>query len=267
MFEYDFMIRAYAAGMIVAVVAPVVGVFLVVRRYSLLADTLAHVSLTGVAAGLITGTSPVYGAMAASVLAALGIERLRRTKKVFGESAVALFLWAGLSTAVVLISLARGPRMDIFGYLFGSITTVTNADLYMLAVVAAAVVAVVSALYKQLFLVAFDEETAEAAGVNTRAFGNVIVVMAALIISLAMRIVGILLIGALMVVPVLSAMQWARSFSRTIAYSVVFSICSVAAGLFMSYHFDLASGGAIVLSSLGLFMPGFFLRGRRGEGV
>jgi len=262
MFEYDFMIRAFAAGMIVAVVAPVMGVFLVVRRYSLLADTLAHVSLTGVAAGLITGTSPVYGAMAASVLAALGIERLRRTKKVFGESAVALFLWAGLSTAVVLIGLAKGPKMDLFGYLFGSITSVTGDDLYLLAVFAATVVAVVSVLYKQLFLVAFDEETAEAAGVNTRVFSNVIVVMAALIISLAMRIVGILLIGALMVVPVLSAMQWARSFRQTMVLSVMFSVCSVAAGLYLSYRLDLASGGAIVLSSLALFMPGLIIRGR-----
>jgi zinc transport system permease protein len=263
MFEYDFMVRAFVAGMIVAVAAPVMGVFLVVRRYSLLADTLAHVSLTGVAVGLITGTSPVYGAMAAAVLAALGIERLRRTKKVFGESAVALFLWAGLATAVVLIGLAKGPRMDIFGYLFGSITTVTLADLYLLAVFAAAIVAVVFALYKQLFLVAFDEETAEAAGVNTRLFGNIIVVMAALIISLSMRIVGILLIGALMVVPVLSAMQWARSFRQTIVFSIIFSVCSVAAGLFLSYHFDLASGGSIVLSSLALFVPGLIIRGGR----
>lgn len=242
------------AGIIIGLVAPLIGIFLVVRRYSLMADTLAHVSLVGVAIGLLTKTSPVINATVVAVLAGVGIEKLRRVKNVFGESAVALFLWAGLACAIVLISIAKGFNVDLFSFLFGSITTVSTEDLYFIAVVAIIVSTVVVLLYKELFVVSFNEELAQADGIEVDRYNLVIVILAALTISLSMRIVGVLLIGALMIIPVLAAMQFNRNFKQTMVLAVLISLLAVVTGLCFSYYFDIASGGAIVLTAVGFFL-------------
>lgn len=258
-FEYGFMQRAFTAGIIIAVIAPVIGIFLVVRRYSLLADTLAHVSLAGVAVGLLTKSHPALTAIILSVLSAFGIERLRGTKKIFGESVLALFLWGGLAGAVVIISMAKGFNVNLFSYLFGSITTVSTGDLYFISILGAVILLVVSLCYKELFFISFDEELAEVSGVNAGRFNMILVIMAAVTVSLSMRIVGVLLIGALMVIPVITAMQFHRSFRQTLFLSVFISLIAVLAGLFFSYYFDLASGGTIVLTALILFLSALFI--------
>ncbi len=258
-FEYSFMVRAFSAGIIISVIAPLIGIFLVVRRYSLLADTLAHVSLAGVAVGLLTNNNPALTAIFFSVMSAFGIERLRGTKKMFGESALALFLWGGLAVAVVIISLAKGFNVSLFSYLFGSITTVTPMDLNLVAILGTAILLLVATCYKELFFVSFDEELAEVSGIDSRRFNLILVIMAAVTVSLSMRIVGVLLIGALMVIPVITAMQFHRSFKQTLFISVFISMISVIAGLFLSYYFDLASGGTIVLTALTLFLTGLFI--------
>ena len=266
-FQFDFMVRAFTAGLVIAVIAPLIGTFLVVRRYSLLADTLAHVSLAGVAVGLITKTNPVAAAIALSVLSAFGIEKLRGTKKIFGESVLALFLWGGLASAVVIISLARGFNVSLFSFLFGSITTVTSGDLYLIVILGIGILFLISACYKELFLVSFDEELAQVSGINARRFNLVLLVLAALTVSLSMRIVGVLLIGALMVIPVITAMQFTRSFSQTLFFSVMISLSAVITGLFVSYYFDLASGGTIVLIALAIFLAGFFFNRKDYNGI
>jgi zinc transport system permease protein len=253
-FQYKFMIRAFLAGTVIAVIAPLIGAFLVVRRYSMLADTLAHVSLAGVAVGLLTKTHPVAAAVVLSVVSAFGIERLRESKRVFGESALALFLWGSLAAAVVIISLAGGFNVGLFGFLFGSIATVTPVDLYFVAGLGVLVVLLVLSFYKELFFVSFDEELARVSGINARAFNIVLIMLAAVTVSLSMRIVGVLLIGALMVVPVITAMQLSRGFRQTLIISVGISLTSVISGLFLSYYLDLASGGTIVLVALGFFI-------------
>lgn len=255
-FQYKFMIRAFLAGTVIAVIAPLIGAFLVVRRYSLLADTLAHISLAGVAVGLLTKTHPVAAAVFVSTLSAFGIERLRESKRVFGESALALFLWGSMAAAVVIISLAGGFNVGLFGFLFGSIATVAPIDLYFVAGLGVVVLAFVLACYKELFFVSFDEELARVNGINARAFNLVLIVLAAVTVSLSMRIVGVLLIGALMVVPVITAMQLGRSFRQTLFISVGISLASVISGLFLSYYLDLASGGTIVLVALAFFVMG-----------
>ncbi|MBF0457358.1 MAG: metal ABC transporter permease [Nitrospirae bacterium] len=252
--QFDFMLRAFAAGAILAVIAPVIGIFMVVRRYSLMADTLAHISLTGVAAGMLTKTYPLGGALAVSVAAAVGIEKLRGSKAVFGESAVALFFWGGMAAAVVLLSMAGGFNTSLFAYLFGSISTVTARDLYVIAALGVLILAVVFLLYKELFFVSFDESLARANGLRAEAFNLVIIIMAAVAIVLAMPIVGALLIGALMVVPVVTAMQFAVSFRRTLFISIIISLISVMSGLVLSYYLDIASGGTIVITALGIFV-------------
>lgn len=256
-FELEFMRRAFLAGLLISIIVPVIGTFLVVRRYSLMADTLAHVSLVGVAVGVLTRTHPVVSAVIASTLAAVLIERLRGLKKLFAESILAIFLSGSLAVAVVIMSLGKGFNVDLLSYLFGSIATIGTLDLYLLFALFALSLASVVIFYKEFFLVSFDEEFAEASGVKARSLNLFIVIIAAVMVSLAMRIVGVLLVGALMVIPVVSARQFELSFKNTILVSIVFSLISVISGLFFSYYFDLASGGTIVIISLLIFLASF----------
>ena len=253
-FQYDFMVRAFEAGIAIGIAAPLVGMFLVVRRYSLMADTLAHVSLAGVATGLLLAINPIFSAIGLSLVAASGIESLRNSKRIFGESVLALFLSGSLAIAVVILSIAKGFNANLFSYLFGSISTVSPADLWITGVLAVVVFLDVFLLYKELFFVSFDEELAAASGLPVRRLNLAMVMLAALTVSLSIRIVGVLLIGALMVIPVISAMQYGKGFRTTLILSVIFSLISVVVGLFASYYLDLASGGAIVLVALVIFI-------------
>ncbi|KKT82064.1 MAG: metal ABC transporter permease [Candidatus Yonathbacteria bacterium RBG_16_43_6] len=253
-FQYSFMVRAFEAGIAIAVIAPLIGMFLVVRRYSLLADTLAHTSLAGVAIGLLFRINPVLSAIILSVVASLGIEQLRASRRVFSESVLALFLSGSLALAVVILSLAKGFNASLFGYLFGSISTVSQTDVWIIVALAVMVFLNVVLLYKELFFVSFDEELAQASGLPVRRLNFTIVLLAAITVALSIRIVGVLLIGALMVIPVISAVQYGRGFRATLILSVIFSLLSVLIGLFTSYYFNLASGGAIVLVALVIFL-------------
>lgn len=253
------MVRAFAAGALIGIIAPLMGTFLVVRRFSRLADTLAHVSLAGVAIGLLTRTDPVISAVVVAVLTAIAVEKLRESNRMFGESALAIFLWSGMAVAVVIISLARGFNVGLFSFLFGSITTVSPGDVYLIGTLGVLIILMVAIFYKELFFVSSDEELARVSGVNARAFNLILMILAAITIALSMRIVGILLIGALMVIPVITAMHFSKSFKQTLLFSVLISLISVIAGLFLSYYFDLASGGTIVLISLTIFLAGLFI--------
>ena len=261
-FHYSFMVRAMEAGIIVAVICPLIGIFLVLRRYSLMADTLAHVSLAGVAIGLISGINPIITALITSVVSSVIIDRLRVTKKVYGESALALFLSGSLAVAIVLLSLSRGFNVDLFSYLFGSITTVRNGDIGIIVLLGAAVIISVVAFYKELVYISFDEETARISGIPTKFINTLLIVLTATTIAIAMRIVGILLISALIVIPVITALQFKKSFLQTMLLAEVFSVVSVVTGIFASYYFNLAAGGGIVLVALGFFCLSLLIKGK-----
>src|SRR5258708_4421689 len=252
-FHYSFMVRAFLAGGIVAIIAPLIGVFLVAKRYSLMADSLAHVSLAGVALGLLLGIYPVYTAIAVAIVAALVIEKLRSQRHVSGELALAMFMSAGLAIAIVLISFGHGFNIDLLSYLFGSITTVTTQDVLVISVLGTSILVLIAVLYQQFAYLSFDEEAALVSGVKTQWLNTLLMILTAVTVSVAMRIVGVLLIGALMVIPVVTATQLRKSFLQTIACAVVCSFVSVLVGLFSSFYFNLPAGGAIVVTSLGLF--------------
>ncbi|MDA1169361.1 MAG: metal ABC transporter permease [bacterium] len=254
------MIRAFTAGTIIAVLAPLIGTFLVARRYSLIADSLAHVSLAGVAIGLITGMYPIYTALITTIIAALFIEQLRSSKRLSGESALAIFLSGGLAVAITLIGLANGFNVNLFSYLFGSITTVQAIDVWVIASLGLVVGGTIIALYKELFFLSFDEEVAIVQGVRARVLNSILMIMTAMTVALSMRIVGALLVGALMVIPVVASMQIARSFKATVLYAVCIGFVSVWAGLFAAYYLNIPAGGAIVLSSLGILGISMILR-------
>ncbi len=252
-FQYDFMLRAFVAGLIIAILAPSIGIFLVMKRYSLLTDTLSHVSLVGVALGLLVGINPIVAAIIISALAALSMEKLRHGKKIFGEATLTLFLSGGLALSLIIFSLSRGLDINIFTYLFGSIATVTQEDLRLMAICGAGTLLFISFLFKRFFIAAYDEELAQASGLPVRLLNFILMIRAAITISISMRIVGALLVGALMVIPVLAATQFSKSFHTTFTYSLTISLLAVISGLFASFYFGLPSGAAIVMASLLLF--------------
>jgi zinc transport system permease protein len=259
-FQYDFMVRALIAGVVVGAIAPLIGIFLVVRRYSLMSDTLAHVSLAGIAVSALLKTPPVITAVITTLLASLGIEKLRQSKKLFGEAVLALFLTSSLAFAVVVFSALRDLNGNLLSYLFGSITTVSPTDVWVICVLGVVVMALMLIFYRRLFAVAYDEDVAQAQGLPVRGLSVLLVMLAAITVSLAMRIVGVLLIGALMVIPVMAAMQFQLSFRGTTILGIAFSLLSVFFGLVLSFVLNLASGGTIVLVALVLFFVSLLWR-------
>lgn len=254
LFHYGFIIRGLEAGLIIGAIAPLIGIFLVLRRYSLIADTLSHVSLAGVAVGLLLRINPLFTAIGAAVVSAVAIERLRLSKKVYGESALSIFLSGSLALAIVLISFAHGFSVDLFNYLFGSIVTVKQHDVSLILGVGLCVLLAIIAFYKELTYITFDEEAAKVGGIPTRFINMLLIVLAALTVSLAIPIVGILLIAALIVIPVVTALQLKKSFFQTILYAEAISLFSVVAGIIVSFYWNLPAGGAIVLIALALFL-------------
>jgi zinc transport system permease protein len=261
--SYGFMQRALLAGTMIGIIAPIIGVFLVLRRLSLIADTLSHVALAGVAGGLLLRTYPLAGALVAGLLGAVGIERLRVSGRLFGEAALAIFLSGGFAVAVVLISLARGFNVDLFSYLFGAITAVQPQDLWVILALGLAVLAAVGFLYKELFAITFDEEGARVQGIPVTALNLLLTMLVAVTVVVAMRIVGILLTSALLVIPAITAFRLARNFRSTLWIAVGCSLVSVVAGMTISFYLDIAAGGAIVLAALAIFGVASVLRPAR----
>lgn len=253
-FQYSFVMRGLEAGLIISIIAPLIGIFLVLRRYSLIADTLSHVSLAGVAFGLLLKINPLITAIGATVLSSILIEKLRQSKKVYGESALSLFLSGSLALAIVLISIAGGFRVDLFNYLFGSLVTVRQTDVSMIGFLGAAVIGVIAAFYKELVYITFDEEAAKVSGLPVKFLNMLFIMMTALTISLAIPIVGVLLIAALIVIPVISALQFKKSFFQTILLAEAYSITSVLLGIIVSFYLNLATGGTIVLVTILFFL-------------
>ncbi len=254
LFTYDFMQRAFVVGLVIGVIAPLIGLYVVTRGYSLMADTLSHVALAGIAIGTLFGAAPIPFAIAATVIAAIGIERLGSRAHIFGESILAIFLSGSLALAIVLMSVQSGFSGDLLSYLFGSITTVTTSDVQIISVLGGVIVVGVLVLYRQLFLVSFDPDIAQSQGMRAQRYELALLIMTAVTVAMAMRIVGVLLIGALMVMPTLSGMLLGKSFVRSHVIAVVCSLLSVIFGIAISYIAETATGGTIVLCALTLFI-------------
>ncbi len=260
--DYGFMHRAFAAGAVTALICPAIGVFLVPRRLSLIADTLAHVALAGVALGLFLGISPVLGALVVTLGGAVGMERLRSRGALQGDAALAVFLSGGFALAVVLISLAQGFNADLFAILFGSILTVSPTDVWLITALGALVVATVGTFYKQLLAITLNEDLARTSGVPVGALNLVLTILTALTTVVAMRMVGVLLVSAMIVIPTLTGFALGRSFRKATAIAIGMALLSVVLGLIAAYYFRLAAGGAVVLTALLLFALASLVRRR-----
>ncbi len=254
LFHYDFMVRAMEAGIILAIVAPTIGIFFVVRRYSAMADTLAHVSLAGVAGGLFLGISTVWAAFIACVIAIFGMERLREKRILSSDTAVSLFLFGGLALGVVLIGLRPGGGVNVANYLFGSILTVSSEDVLQIAIVGLLTFITTLLFWRSFFSISLDEDVAQGTGLSVSFLNRTLAMLGAATIAISINVVGMLLVGALMVIPVLASMQFRMGFKQTWLFSVAFSVVSVVMGLILSYSLNLASGATIVLCSVVLFL-------------
>jgi zinc transport system permease protein len=254
MLDFEFMRLAFAAGAIVGVLAPTVGFFLVQREMSLIGDGIGHVAFAGVAAGYLLGISPVWTALVAALVGAGGIEWLRARRRTAGDQALAIVFYTGIAGGVVLISAAGALNANLFAYLFGSILTVTRSDLVVIAVLGLGALLTVAVLGRALVAVSLDEEGARVAGLPVPLLNALVSMLAALTIGVSMRIVGILLIAALMVLPVVAAQRVAWSLRSTVGLSIAFGLASVLVGLTVSYYANLPPGGTIVLTGTGFFL-------------
>ena len=261
--ESEFMRLALGAGAVVGVLAPAVGFFLVQRRQSLIGDGIGHVAFAGVAAGILLDLPPVLTALVAAVIGGVAIELLRSRGGAAGDQALALVFYTGIALGVVLVSLAGALDVDLFQYLFGSILTVTPTDLVVIASLGAVGLATVTVLYRSLAAVAVDEEGARVAGIPIGGLNITVAALAAVTVALSMRVVGILLVAALMVLPVSAATRVAWSMRSAFLLSLAVGLASALAGLTVAYYADLPPGGTIVLvaaAAFGLALVGSRLR-------
>lgn len=249
MLQYDFMIRAFIAGLIIAVTTPCVGTVVVFKRFSMIGDTLSHASLAGVAIGLIAGINPIAGSVAACVLAAFGIEAVRKIIPKFAEVSLAVILSTGVGLAGVLSGLMPGSA-NFSNFLFGSIVAISDFELYLVIASGAVILAAFLILYKALLYITLDEEAAALSGVPVRKVNFVFTLIIALTISVAVRTIGVLIISSLMVLPVACSMQVSKSFKQTTALSVIFGVGFMLTGLIVSFYGGLKPGGTIALTGV-----------------
>jgi len=237
-------------GIVVGITCPVIGLFIVLRRMSLIADALAHISLAGVAAGLLTGAHPLLSASLFSVCGAFLIEKLRENYRTYSELSIAIILSAGLALAAVLLSLGKGFNTSILSYLFGSIILIDDKDFRLIAWIGLATLGLIALFFKELYFITLDEDAAASSGVAVRTISMGFTVLTAMVIAISMRVVGILLVSSLMILPVAGALQLARSFKGALFLSTGLSLISVLLGIFASFYLDLSPGGTIILLSV-----------------
>lgn len=244
--QYDFMRRALLAGLLLAIIIPLVGTVVVFKRLSMIGDALSHTSLAGVAAGLLLGINPVLGAIAVSIIAALSIEVIRKKLPRYSELSIAIVTSAGIGLAGVLSGFVSNSA-NFNSFLFGSIVAISDFEQLLVIIVSAVVFIGFILLYKELFYIALDEASARLAGVPVKLVNFIFTLLTAITVSVAARTVGALVVSSLMVVPTACAMQLARSYRQTISLSVLFAVIFTMSGLFLSYYADLRPGGTIVL--------------------
>jgi zinc transport system permease protein len=251
---YGFMQRALISGIVIAVICSIIGLFLVLKRHSLFGDAMSHVAFGGIAIGLYTNVYPLWTAFIVSVLAGLGMTKLREVAKIPPDSAVAVLLSSGLAIGIVLISLSGGFNLDLFSFLFGSVLLVSLQDLIMILIVSGLVLVMMSLIYKKLTYVIFDEEQAAVGGLSVRNINYLFIVIASVTVIASIRLVGVLLISSLIVLPNITALAMGKGFKKTAFISCGISVASVIVGIIVSYSANIAPSGAVVLTETAIFL-------------
>jgi zinc transport system permease protein len=251
--SYGFVQRAVIAGSFIAVLCSILGLFLVLRRLSLIGDGLAHVTFGGVAVGLFLKVYPLYASMPVALLGGYGILKLMQRARLYGDAAIGIVSAAGIALGVLIASIAGGFNVDLLSYLFGNILAVSSEEVALSAVMSLTVLAVIGLFYHELISVTFDEDLAKVSGIKTKTVNMLLVMLTAVTVVLAMRLVGVMLVSALLILPAVSAFHMARSFKAAIFIASSFGVLSVLAGILISFSWNLPAGATIVLLNIAIF--------------
>lgn len=258
----DFFQRALTGGLLIGITAPLIGIFLVLRRLSMIGDTLAHVTIAGVALGFLTGVYPIAVGLIFAVVASFAIEKLRKAYKGYAELSIAIIMAGGVALASLFFTLGMGYNSDVVSYLFGSIYTLDMMDLYVVGGVTVVVVIMIMLFFKEMFLLTFEEDAASVSGLPVKLLNLLLTVMTALVISTAIKIVGALLVSALLTIPAACSLLIARSFKQSVIFSVIIAEIAVVIGLMTAGVWNLAPGATIVLLLITMLI--LILIGKKG---
>jgi len=253
MFQYAFMQNAFLVSICISILCPCIGIFLVLRRYSMIGDTLSHASLAGITIGLLTNQNPILGAFLFTSICGALIEFLRSYFKKYTDLILTIVLALSVGTAITVISSGK-LHANADSFLFGSILTVTEFDIVMVLILSVISVAALILLYHQMLYIAYDEEAAQVAGVRVRLINYIFAVLVASAISVSIRIVGVLVLSSMIALPVATALQLGKGFKLTLIFSIIFSVIDIMAGLFLSYYLNVAPGGFTALVSVGVLV-------------
>ncbi|MDE1815652.1 MAG: metal ABC transporter permease [Thaumarchaeota archaeon] len=248
------MQRALITGIAAAICCAMVGLYLVLKRYSLFGDALSHMAFGGIALGYFLNVYPIWTATAVSVSAAMGITKLRKSTKISGDAAIAVMLSSGLGMGVILVSAAHGFTIDLFSFLFGSVLLTSISDTLSFLAISCGVIAILIILRKPLLHFTFDEEQAKINGISVEKLNYLFIALAAVTVIITMRLVGILLISALIVLPNITSMMMGKGFKKTMAISISLSVAATAIGIILSYPLNLAPSGSIVMILVAMYV-------------
>lgn len=259
-FQYQFILKALLVGSLIALCSSILGVFLVLKKYSMIGDGLAHVSFASVALALLLGTSPLFVSIPVVVAASFLILKLNEKADLHGDAAIGLVSSFSVAVGVLLASVSGGFNVDLFSYLFGSILIISEADVYLSIILSIVVIGGLLYFYNALFAVTHDEEFAEVIGIDAKSMNRVIAVLTSITIVLGIRVVGTMLISSMVIFPTVSALQLAKSFKQTIVFSSIISVFCVLVGVLFSFVYNLPSGATIVIMNAICFGIAFTIK-------
>ncbi|HYA13037.1 MAG TPA: metal ABC transporter permease [Syntrophales bacterium] len=252
--RYGFIQRALIAGLFIGILCSTLGVFLVLRRFSLIGDGLAHATFGSVALALLLKMSPLYVSIPLVMACSIGILKLTERARLYGDAAIGVVSSLGVAAGVMLSSIAGGFNVDLFSYLFGSILSISNAEVVISIVLSILVITVIIFYYNELLSITFDEDSAKVSGINTKFINSIFVLLTAVTVVLSMKVVGIMLISALLIFPAVTALQIARSFKAVMVTASLSAVTSVVLGIVLSFFLDLPTGATVVLINFVLFI-------------
>ncbi|KAA2282856.1 metal ABC transporter permease [Candidatus Nitrosocosmicus agrestis] len=252
-FEYEFMQRAIISGIAISISCTLIGLFLILKRFSLFGDAMSHVAFGGIALGLFLKSNPIWVSLVVSIIGGLSIIKLNSSKRVYADSSISVLLSLGLAMGLVLISLSGGFSIDITSYLFGSILLVNNTETLTTIILSIVVVAFVTAFYKKLVYLVFNEEQALVNGINTAILNILLITLATIAIVISIRLIGVLMVSSLLIIPNVSSLLLGYGFRKTILISICFSLLSVILGTILAYEWNITPSGMIVIMAAGIF--------------
>lgn len=251
--QYEFMQRALIAGIAISISCSLIGLFLILKRFSLFGDAMSHVAFGGIALGLFLKSNPIWVSLIVSIIGALAIIKLNSSKRIYSDSSISVLLSLGLAMGLVLISLSGGFSIDITSYLFGSILLVNIEETLSTILLSVIVIAFVILFYKKLVYLVFNEEQALVNGINTVVLNILFITLATIAIVMSIRLIGVLMVSSLLIIPNVSSLLLGYGFKKTILLSICFSLTSVILGIILAYEWNITPSGMIVITAAGIF--------------